>query len=144
MLRPLSGDQVEQQLATLGPDVMSDDCTAADIIAVLSGSELPIGEALLDQSVLSGIGNVAKSEALFLAGVHPEIVSRNLPESRLARLAETIDKVMWGSYRAGGRWTHRVYRRNGWKCPACGTRIATIRQGKASRSTFFCPRCQAT
>jgi endonuclease-8 len=142
MLRPLTEAQVEEQLGKLGPDVMSDDCNTSDVVAALSRSELPIGEALLEQSLLSGIGNVGKSEALFLAGVRPQAVSRDLAESSLARLAKCIDHVMWDSYRAGGRWTHRVYRRNGRKCFLCGTRIAMIRQGKACRSTFFCPRCQ--
>jgi len=142
MLRALDAEAVAEQLDSLGPDVMSSTCSAPDIAAVLAGSDLPIGVALLEQSLLCGIGNVAKSEALFLAGVHPEMRSRDLRESQLAMLSGAILHVLWGSYHAGGRWTHRVYRRQGQQCPMCGNRLLMIRQGQAQRSTYFCGVCQ--
>jgi formamidopyrimidine-DNA glycosylase len=92
--------------------------------------------------LLSGVGNVAKSEALFLAGIPPEVNAGALTEKALAKLACAIQQVMWDAYRAGGRWTHRVYRRAGQKCFECGGKLRMIRQGKASRSTYFCPFCQ--
>jgi endonuclease-8 len=97
---------------------------------------------LLDQSVLSGIGNVAKSEALFLAQVHPKATASQLRPGRAAKLAETIRYVMWESYEAGGRWTHRVYRRAGQRCNECGSKIVVTHQGKQRRSTYFRPACQ--
>lgn len=142
MLRAVDGTQVEAQLASLGPDVMGADCSTADIAAALAGSDLPVGVALMEQSLLCGVGNVAKSEALFLARVHPETPAASLSEEALDRLARAVSRVMWDSYHAGGRWTHRVYRRAGQRCSACGARLRMIRQGKASRSTYFCPNCQ--
>lgn len=143
VLRLLDGAGLQNQLDSLGPDVMSTDCSKERIMASISRQDAPVGEVLLDQSVLSGIGNVAKSEAMFLAQIHPETPPAHLHPRRMAKLAESIRFVMWDSYNSGGRWTHRVYRRAGMKCYECGGRIAMIRQGKQKRSTYFCPTCQA-
>ncbi len=142
ILRPLDAETLQQQLNALGPDVMSAECSREQIMEAICQQEASLGDVLLDQSVLSGIGNVAKSEALFLARVHPEKTASQLRPTRAATLAECIRFVMWESYKAGGRWTHRVYRRAGMKCYECGGRIAMIRQGKQRRSTYFCPACQ--
>ncbi|UCG56780.1 MAG: hypothetical protein JSU70_18175 [Phycisphaerales bacterium] len=142
VLRILNAEQTQKQLDSLGADVMCDKCKEQDIVEALSGQQEPAGELLLDQSVLSGIGNVAKSEALFLAGIHPETEIIELTERELSKLAGSIRSVMWDSYKSGGRWTRRVYRRSGERCLKCGTRIIMIRQGKQNRSTYFCPKCQ--
>lgn len=142
ILRPLGAGGLQQQLASLGPDIMSAECSRERIVTALRQQEAPLGEVLLDQSVLSGIGNVAKSEALFLARVHPQLMASQLRSGQTAKLAESIRHVMWESYQAGGRWTHRVYRRAGMRCYECGSRIAMIRQGRQHRSTYFCPICQ--
>jgi len=142
VLRVLDADGLQERLDSLGPDVMSADCSEERIAAALDRQEATVGEILLDQSVLCGIGNVAKSESLFLAQVHPEALLSHLRPDQVIKLSETIRDVMWESYNAGGRWTHRVYRRAGMKCYECGNRIAMIRQGKQRRSTYFCPTCQ--
>lgn len=142
VLKNLDEDQIQAQLDLLGPDIMSEKCTDGDIVKALSGSEKIVGDLLLDQSILSGIGNVAKSESLFLAGIHPEAKVGNLTQDELTKLASSIRRVMWDSYKCGGRWTHRVYRRVNNYCFECGSWIIKIRQGKQNRSTYFCPRCQ--
>jgi len=142
VLHPLDAEGLQKQLDSLGPDVMSVECSREHIIAAVRQQEAPLGDVLLDQSVLSGIGNVAKSEALFLARLHPQSMASQLRPGHSAKLAESIRYVMWESYQAGGRWTHRVYRRAGMKCYECGSRVAMIRQGKQRRSTYFCPTCQ--
>jgi len=142
VLKVLDAEQAKAQLDSLGLDIMNEKCTRFDILEALSGKEKPIGELLLDQSVLSGIGNVAKSESLFLAGIHPETFVKDLNEDQLMKLASSIICVMWDSYKCHGRWTHRVYRRAGNQCFECESRIFMIRQGKQNRSTYFCPRCQ--
>lgn len=142
VLKILDEDQIRVQLDLLGPDIMSEKCTDGDIVRALSGSEKLVGDLLLDQSILSGTGNVAKSESLFLAGIHPEAKAGDLAQDELTKLAFSIRRVMWESYKCGGRWTHRVYRRAGKRCFECGTRIIMIRQGKDMRSTYFCPECQ--
>jgi len=143
VLKVLDEEQIRIQLNSLGPDIMSADCLDDHIAEAIVLSKGPIGEILLDQSVLSGIGNVAKSESLFLAGLHPQTNVIDISYGQSRSLAESIRHVMWESYRAGGRWTHRVYRRAKNQCFECGTRIQMIRQGKQNRSTYFCPRCQA-
>jgi len=142
ILRPLDAEGLQEQLDSLGPDIMSVECSREHIIAAVRQQEAPLGEVLLDQSVLSGIGNVAKSEALFLAQVNPKATASQLRPGRAVKLAESIRYVMWESYEAGGRWTHRVYRRAGQRCYECGSKIAMIHQGKQRRSTYFCPACQ--
>lgn len=142
LLKILDAEQAQAQLDSLGLDIMNEKCTRFDILEALSGQEKPIGELLLDQSVLSGIGNVAKSESLFLAGIRPETLVKDLKEGQLMKLTSSIICVMWDSYKCHGRWTHRVYRRAGNQCFECGSRIFMIRQGKQNRSTYFCPRCQ--
>ncbi|MHC4121173.1 MAG: DNA-formamidopyrimidine glycosylase family protein [Planctomycetota bacterium] len=142
VLRILDERQMRACLDSLGPDIMCEDCTEKDVVMALAHHEKPLGEVLLDQAVLSGIGNVAKSESLFLAGIDPQAKTNHLTEDKLARLANSIMRIMWDSYNHGGRWTHRVYRRAGKQCFECGTRISMIRQGKQRRSTYFCPMCQ--
>jgi endonuclease-8 len=142
VLKILDEDQIQVQLDLLGPDIMCEKCTIEDIVRAILESDRPVGELLLDQSILSGIGNVAKSESLFLAGIHPEAKAGDLTQDELTKLAFSIRWVMWESYKCGGRWTHRVYRRVNSHCFECGTRIIRIRQGKQNRSTYFCPRCQ--
>ncbi|MFX0197620.1 MAG: hypothetical protein ACFFCW_15980 [Candidatus Hodarchaeota archaeon] len=142
VLRVLDTEQAQAQLDSLGLDIMCEKCNSEEIVEALSGQDKPIGELLLDQSVLSGIGNVAKSESLFLAGIHPETTVRDLKEDELMKLARSIIRVMWDSYKCGGRWTCRVYRRARNRCFECGSRILMVRQGKQNRSTYFCPRCQ--
>lgn len=142
VLNILDKDQIQAQLDLLGPDIMCEKCTIDDIVRAIFGSDKPVGDLLLDQSILSGIGNVAKSESLFLAGIHPETKAGDLTQDELKRLASSIRRVMWDSYKCGGRWTHRVYRRVKHHCFECGTRIIRIRQGKQNRSTYYCPKCQ--
>lgn len=142
VLEVLDAGQVKTQLDSLGPDIMSEDCLDDHIIDAIASSKESIGETLLDQSVLSGIGNVAKSESLFLAGIHPQISAIDLSKDQTRTLTKNIRHVMWESYGAGGRWTHRVYRRARNRCFECGTQIQMIPQGKQNRSTYFCPRCQ--
>jgi formamidopyrimidine-DNA glycosylase len=142
MLEVLDAEQVKTRLNSLGPDVMSTGCLDDHIAEAITSSKGSIGETLLDQSVLSGIGNVAKSESLFLAGLHPQTNVINISYEQSRSLAGSIRHVMWESYRAGGCWTHRVYRRAKNRCFECGTSIQMIRQGKQNRSTYFCPRCQ--
>ena len=142
VLKILDEDQIQAQLNLLGPDIMCEKCTIEDIVRAILGSDRPVGDVLLDQSILSGIGNVAKSESLFLAGIHPEAKVGDLTQDELTKLAISIRRIMWDSYKFGGRWTHRVYRRINNHCFECGTGIIRIRQGKQNRSTYFCPKCQ--
>jgi endonuclease-8 len=113
-------------------------------------ADLEIGVALLDQTVLAGVGNVYKSEVLFSAGVSPFAPVGELDDDALDRLIATARDLMLRNLGAGGRRTTTgllpgrlwVYRRAGRPCRRCGTAVRRASQGEQARSTYFCPRCQ--
>ena len=119
---------------------MAEPYPAAEIALALHASDQPIGPTLLDQSRVCGMGNIAKSEALYLAQLDPRTRARDLREPAVRRLVEAMSEVCRTSYHNGGRWTCSVYQRRGQKCRQCGEKIARIVQ--AGRSTYFCPGCQ--
>ncbi len=142
VLEFISPQQAQDILARLGPDILADPYPRDEVITALQAQRKPVSEVILDQSVIAGIGNVAKSEALFLAGIDPRSPANALSTDALARLADTMQQVMQESLDQGGRWIHRVYQRHRQPCPSCGSRIAVIRMPPSKRSTYFCPRCQ--
>lgn len=136
----------------LGPDLMSDQWDPAEAVRRLAGTpDRPIGEALLDQQNLAGIGNVYQAELLFLRGIRPDAPVRAAGDlDRMVRLARDL---MWSN-----RWNpshittgdrrpdrrHWVYRRAGLPCRRCGTPIEQGRIGPPGRNriAFWCPHCQ--
>ena len=133
----------------LGPDLLGPDWDATEAVRRLERSAArPIGEALLDQRNLAGIGNLFKSEVLFLRGVSPwNQVSevKDLPKMvDLARRLLDANKARIGQVTTGdttpGRQTW-VYGRQGAPCRRCGTPIRKRTDG-AERMTFWCPSCQ--
>ena len=133
----------------LGPDLLGPDWDAAEAVRRLERSAArPIGEALLDQRNLAGIGNLFKSEVLFLRGVSPwNQVSevKDLPKMvDLARRLLDANKARIGQVTTGdttpGRQTW-VFGRQGAPCRRCGTQIRKRTDG-AERMTFWCPSCQ--
>ena len=133
----------------LGPDLLGPDWDAAEAVRRLERSAArPIGEALLDQRNLAGIGNLFKSEVLFLRGVSPwNQVSevKDLPKMvDLARRLLDANKARIGQVTTGdttrGRQTW-VYGRQGAPCRRCGTPVRKRTDG-AERMTFWCPSCQ--
>jgi endonuclease-8 len=145
-------------LSRLGPDLLA---PAPDFDAMVSRSMMPghggreIAELLLDQRVAAGIGNVYKSEVLFLERVDPRTRVSDLDTSTLRALFATAARLMTrnlGTRRRESVPLRRrpqpnsarlhVYGRNGKPCLECGTPIERIMQGDMARSTYFCPRCQ--
>jgi endonuclease-8 len=118
-----------------------------------------IAELLLDQTVASGIGNVYKSEILFLRGVHPRTPVAQLDDQALTAIYAEAARLMRANRGSGGRVTvmperrtpgtpdltprYWVYGRHHQPCLRCGTTIQVFRQGDHARSTYWCPRCQA-
>jgi endonuclease VIII len=149
----------------LGPDLLGPDWNEEEALRRLSAApERPIGEALLDQRNLAGIGNMYKSELCFLAGVHPWLPVCAVPDlRRLVRRAksvleankERVDQSTTGNTRAGEQmW---VFRRDGRPCRRCGTLVRVAMQGPRGlgsgalreseqagreRATYWCPGCQ--
>jgi endonuclease-8 len=146
----------QRELARLGPDVLAprfDEAEAARRLRVRPGR--PIGEALLDQSALAGIGNVYKSEILVLAGVLPSRPVEAVGDAELRTILAHARALLAanagpGSADAGRRTTRRmdpgarlwVYGRGGEPCRRCGTPIRFSRDRRDARVTYHCPRCQ--
>lgn len=129
-------------LAHLGPDVLAADFDAGVAAASLRAArELAIGEALLDQGLVAGIGNIFKSESCFAARQDPWQPAGELAEDRLRRVALAAHELMRDAAEHG-RQERAVYRRAGEPCPRCGTPIRARGQGDANRTTYWCPACQ--
>jgi endonuclease-8 len=138
-------------LASLGPDLLGERFDAAAAAARFQREPyLPLGEALLDQRLACGIGNVYKSEVLFLEALDPW---RHVIDTQPATLAAVLERARGLMLRNLGpelRRTRRgldadrywVYERNGAPCRRCDTPIAMARQGDMGRSTYYCAACQ--
>jgi endonuclease-8 len=141
-------------LATLGPNLADPGFDRSDAAARLAAAAArPIGEAILDQRVIAGLGNVLRAETLFLAGVHPDTPAGALPADRIARLVETGARLLQENARPGAgarNTTHRaapgqelwVYQRTGQPCRRCGAAIRSAAPGVDARRVYWCPVCQ--
>ena len=125
----------------LGPDLLHGRFDTAGYLRRARAVDRPVGELLLDQRVLAGIGNVVKSETLWERRQSPFQPASALSDRCLVELAATARRQL----RAGvtGRLPANVYRRTGRPCPRCRARIESAPQGEHVRRTYFCPRCQA-
>jgi endonuclease VIII len=150
-----------RDLARLGPDLLGDEFDAAEALTRMRArAERPIADLLLDQRVIAGIGNVYKSEVLFLCGIDPSTRTAQLDDDALQRVLETGRRllransqraVVPAAYTGLRRTTRRaspverlwVYGRAGKPCRRCGTPILRSRDGDAARLTYWCGRCQA-
>lgn len=142
VLRWLNARAWHDTAKAIGPDVMDAAVSDAQLAGMLVASPLPIGEALLEQSLVSGMGNVARSEALFRAHVLPGHRACDLSAAELAAVVLAAREVMWESYHRGGRWEHRVYQRTGHPCGVCRAEIRSARLAPSRRALYYCPQCQ--
>ena len=148
-----SRTRFDRLLAGLGTDIVADDFDELSFVARLREGDptRAIGEALLDQRNVAGIGNIWKSESCFLAGVDPwrrtDAVSDD-EALRIVRAARPLMResaarggpiVTYGSGLTGGTW---VYERSGLPCRRCATPIESRGQGDDNRTTYWCPSCQ--
>jgi endonuclease-8 len=147
---------------SLGPSTLAASFDEREVVERLrSRPELEIGVSLLTQSLLSGIGNVFKSEVCFACGIHPFRTAGTLTEEQLRCLVAQARKFMLANVTDGSgdrivtyaplrRTTGRanpterlwVYRRTGEACRKCGTTIVARKQGVEARTSFWCPQCQ--
>jgi len=130
---------------------------AAEFAALFRGRRTPVKAALLNQSLLSGVGNIYADESLYRAGIRPRRHAGRLTGAELERLRKALRKVLESAIRLGGssvsdyvdadgvrgffQLEHRVYQRTGEPCLKCGTPIRRV--VVAGRSTHYCPRCQS-
>ncbi|HEX6752745.1 MAG TPA: zinc finger domain-containing protein [Solirubrobacterales bacterium] len=145
-LRILRADALHRDpvLSRLGPDVLAPELDAGAVIHSLRAvPDRGIGDALLDQSLVAGIGNIFKSEACFAARQDPWQPIAAIPDDQLRRVIQAARELMLDAVEHG-RGGRAVYRRTGRPCPSCGTPIASRGQGDANRTTHWCPACQPT
>ena len=144
-------------LSNLGPDPIEGELKAEYLKKAFSKRpKIKIKQILLDQTVISGVGNIYADEALFCAGISPLRLAKNIKNSELEKLIECIKKVMLLSLKYGGSSENtyvdsegkkgqmqnyfQVYRKTGDECPrGCGEIVRTVVGG---RGTHYCPKCQ--
>ncbi len=127
----------------LGPDILAPEPDFARMLANLraGGHGRAVGDAILDQRLVAGIGNKWKAEALWAAELSPWRPLGQASDDELRAVLEAAAQQMRGSL-DGRRHANRVYRLVGRPCPRCGARIASRGQGDANRTAYWCPGCQ--
>ncbi|MEL6111700.1 MAG: bifunctional DNA-formamidopyrimidine glycosylase/DNA-(apurinic or apyrimidinic site) lyase [Pseudomonadota bacterium] len=145
-----------RHFARMGPEPLSPAFTADTLIAACAGKNTPVKNALLDQRVVAGLGNIYVCEALFRAGISPKRKAGRISAPRLMRLHGEIVTVLKAAIKAGGsslrdfastdgqlgyfQHTFCIYDREGAACTRCRGTVRRVVQ--AGRSTFYCPACQ--
>ncbi len=133
----------DPRLASLGPDILADDLDFVVAASRLRAGPDQVGVALLDQTVVCGIGNIFKSEACFDAQLDPWRPVASLAEDEAERLIEITRHQMLEAVETGRR-PGRIYKKAGRPCPRCrATAIKSRGQGDENRTTYWCPRCQS-
>jgi endonuclease VIII len=147
--------ELHPALQSLGPDLLGAEFPADLAFQRLKARpELEIAEALLDQRAMAGVGNVFKSEVLFIESVHPWTRVSALDDATIHRLIATARRLLLENIRPGhphrvttsgdpsARGSLWVYGRANLPCTRCRTPIQTRRQGALNRPTYWCPHCQ--
>jgi len=143
-------------LQHLAPEPFTPDFDAAYLRRITRGRRVAIKQVLMNSRLVTGVGNIYASEALFRARIHPRRRAGRLTEKDCARLVRAVRGALSAAIRAGGttlrdyvgidgnpgafRQRLYVYERDGQRCRRCGTLIRTITQGQ--RSSYFCLHCQ--
>jgi endonuclease-8 len=142
-----SRTRFDQRLAGLGPDIIAPELDESAFLRRLREDDPTrgIGDALLDQRTIAGIGNLWKSEGCFAAGIDPWRPAGRVSDAEALAIVRELRPRMQASAADGrqDRW-RRVYNAAGRPCPRCGP-PALIRargQGDSNRPTFWCPTCQ--
>lgn len=141
----LDPDEEARLRARLGPDPLRRDADPSVAYAALQRRRIAIGAALLDQSVVSGVGNVFRAEVLFVCGIDPARPANTLDRATFDGLWATLVAMLRTGVRQGriatvGRDGRYVYKRAGEPCRRCGGLI--VGRTVAGRTLFSCPTCQ--
>jgi len=150
-------DEARTVVGKLGPEPLCEDFTPDILGQRLSQRHIPVKAALLDQSIVAGIGNMYADEALFAARIHPLKKVNTLSAAELQTLCHCINKVLRAGIGSKGASVNtyirpegelgtahsdfKVAHRRGKLCPVCGTAIERV--SVQNRGSYFCPRCQA-
>ena len=127
----------------LGPDILAEPLDLEGVLARLRATEQSrdVGEALLDQRLVAGIGNLWKAECLWEARLSPWRALGDLSDDELRAAVVAAHRLMRAAV-GGARPLRKVYRRTGRPCPRCGTPIRSYAQGDEARTAYWCPGCQ--
>lgn len=155
--RLLNQDELEQRLADLGPEPFSEEFTVDYLREKIGSRRAQIKALLLDQKVVSGIGNIYVDEILFDARLHPRRKANTLSEEEWERLHAAIRQNLAAGIEHRGTTVRlyrdvlnrpgdhqnylRVFEREGQECAGCGGKV--VRAKVAGRGTYFCPACQS-
>jgi endonuclease-8 len=135
----------DRRLAMLGPDILAPELDEGAFLRRLRDDDptRPIGDALLDQRTLAGIGNLWKVEGCFLAGVDPWRRAGEVSDDEALAIVRACRPRMQQSAQDGmqDRW-RTIYGAAGRPCPRCGTPVKRRAQGDDNRVTYWCPGCQ--
>ena len=127
----------------LGPDILGEPPDYETMLARLRAApqDREVGDALLDQRLVAGIGNLWRAEALWNARVSPWRALGDAADEELRAVLESAHASMRTSV-DGKRPARRVYRRVGRPCPRCGAALRSAPQGDHARTAYWCPECQ--
>lgn len=145
-LLPPRAEGAHPALMNLGPDVLSDPLDGDEVRrrARAGQADRAVGEVLLDQRVVAGIGNIWRCEALWEERHSPWAPLSALSDEELDALMATAGRLMRANLGPVGRpRRHRVYGRAGRPCPRCGALVQARAQGDHARTAYWCPGCQA-
>jgi endonuclease-8 len=137
--------RIDRRIAGLGPDVIGKRFEAALFLTRLRGTDpaRSIGDALLDQRIVAGIGNVWKAESCFAVALDPWRSVGEVSDGEALTVVEFAHEHMTrAAYATRIVRPREVYKRAGQRCGRCGTTICARGQGENNRITFWCPGCQ--
>jgi endonuclease VIII len=140
---PASRVSIDPILARLGPDILAPKLDMDEVVAIFRAADQSrtLGDALLDQRLTAGIGNIFKSEACFAAHVDPWRPLAEVSDDELRAVLGAARAQMLAAVAAGGRKAFAVYKHRG-PCIRCRGPVHHCGQGDANRTTWWCQRCQ--
>ncbi|MGJ8582157.1 MAG: bifunctional DNA-formamidopyrimidine glycosylase/DNA-(apurinic or apyrimidinic site) lyase [Psychromonas sp.] len=143
-------------LSILGPEPLSDEFTATLLYNLSKNRKLPVKQFIMEQKVVTGVGNIYATEALFKAGISPIRAANNISLKRYQVLVEAIKEILTEAIKQGGttlkdfvggdgkpgyfQQTLHVYGKTGELCPSCETPLTSVRL--AARNSVYCGHCQ--
>ncbi|ROR73912.1 Fpg/Nei family DNA glycosylase [Bogoriella caseilytica] len=152
----ITGEEKSAVHERLGPDPLREDGDGEAFVAAVRARRRTVGELLMDQSILAGVGNIYRAEALFRARVHPRRLGKNVPAARLREIWDDLVVLMRDGVETGRIVTVRaehqgrqpdteaqrwyVYHRSRQPCLVCGASVSEAEM--QARRVFWCPRCQ--
>lgn len=156
-LVPEATAEIPTSFSRIARDIFDPEFDREKVMSSIAKKQSAIKRVLLDQSVMSGVGNIYADEALWLAKIHPERIARSLQTSEVDSILKAVKKVMSAALKQGGTSFDdlyinvngesgyfdvelEAYGQDGEPCSRCGCEIRRIRFG--NRSSHFCPRCQ--